>query len=56
MNGNTNIYGYGLDSDYAYSLRGTILPYFEHDGRYLIHLGVSYEYRDADDGRVPAAW
>lgn len=52
MNGNTNIFGYGIGNDYCYSLRGTVLPYYEQDGRYLVHLGASYEFRNADDGRV----
>jgi phosphate-selective porin OprO and OprP len=52
MNANTNIFGYGIGDDYAYTMRGTLLPYFEQDGRYLVHLGTSVEFRDADDGRV----
>jgi len=51
-NGNTNIFGYGLGNDYMYVFRGTMIPFIEQDGRYLVHLGASYEIRAADDGRV----
>lgn len=52
MNANTNIFGYGLGPEYAYTFRSTMLPYWEQDGRYMVHLGASIEFRDADDGRV----
>ncbi len=52
MNSGTNIFGYGLNSEYAYSFRGTMLPIYDTDGRYLVHLGAAYEYRQADDGHV----
>ncbi|MGC3968560.1 MAG: porin [Pirellulales bacterium] len=52
MNSGTNIFGYGIGNDYVYSFRGTLLPYYETDGRYLVHLGASYEHRAADDGHV----
>lgn len=52
MNANTNIFGYGIGTDYMYVMRGTMLPYWDQDGRYMVHLGASYEFRDSDDGRV----
>lgn len=52
MNANTNLFGYSTGSDYAYVFRGTMLPCWDQDGRYLLHLGASYEHRDSDDGRV----
>lgn len=52
MNGSTNVFGYGIGNDYCYSLRGTVLPYYDQGGRYLLHLGATYEFRNADDGRV----
>ncbi len=52
MNSSTNIFGYGLNNEWVYSFRGTLLPYYETDGRYLVHIGTSYEHRAADDGHV----
>lgn len=52
QNAGTNIFGYGLGNDYTYASRVTWLPYYDGDGRYLIHLGSSYEYRNSDDGRI----
>lgn len=52
MNSGTNIFGYGLNNEWVYSFRGTLLPYYETDGRYLVHIGSSYEHRAADDGHV----
>lgn len=52
MNSGTNIFGYGLGNDYLYSFRGTLLPYYDTDGRYLVHLGGTFEHRAADDGHV----
>ena len=52
LNDGTNIFGYGLGNDYMYASRLTWLPIYDADGRYLVHLGCSYEYRNSDDGRV----
>ena len=52
MDSGTNIFGYGLGNEYVYSFRGTVLPYFDTDGRYMAHLGATYEWRAADDGHV----
>lgn len=38
------------DGKYAYSGRVTVLPYYECDGRYLLHLGVAYQFRK---GTIP---
>jgi phosphate-selective porin OprO/OprP len=52
MNAGTNIYGYGIGNDYMYVTRATLLPIYDAEGRYLVHLGASYEYRNSDDGHV----
>jgi len=52
MDSGTNIFGYGLGNEYIYSFRGTMLPFYDTDGRYMMHLGASYEWRAADDGHV----
>jgi phosphate-selective porin OprO/OprP len=35
------------DGDYAYTGRVTMLPVYEQNGRYLLHLGLSGQYRSA---------
>jgi phosphate-selective porin OprO/OprP len=36
------------DGEYAATGRVSFLPVYEHDGRCLLHLGASYQWRDAD--------
>jgi len=36
------------DGDYAYSGRVTMLPFFQDDGRHMLHLGVSGSWRNAE--------
>ena len=49
------------DGRYAYSGRVSCLPYYECEGRELVHLGLAYQWRNAsspldfDGGRVPTA-
>jgi phosphate-selective porin len=38
------------NGDYASSTRVTWTPYFEEEGRYLMHVGGSYQWRHADLG------
>ncbi len=38
------------DGEYAGTGRVTILPYWEHDGRCLLHIGGAASYRDLDNG------
>jgi phosphate-selective porin OprO/OprP len=40
------------DGDYAYTGRVTLLPVYEQDGRYLLHLGLSEQYRSAQKDRT----
>lgn len=35
------------DGTYNYDARLTCLPWYEHEGRYLLHLGAAYEHRNA---------
>lgn len=35
------------DGNWAYSARVTALPFYEHEGRCLVHLGASVTYKDA---------
>jgi phosphate-selective porin OprO/OprP len=39
------------DGDYAHTARVTLLPVWEQDGRYLLHLGASAQYRSATQDR-----
>ena len=49
----TNSQGAGTgDGGYSLSLRGTAAPIIEQEGRQLVHLGVSYSRRDAEDDEV----
>lgn len=40
------------DGDYAVTGRLTALPLYENDGRCLVHVGASYQWRRADLGRT----
>ena len=40
------------DGDYAWTGRFTYLPYYAHEGRCLVHLGGSYQWRHGDLGRT----
>jgi len=47
------------DGDYAFTTRITGLPYWQQDGRYLIHVGGAYSYREYREpapgaGNLPA--
>ncbi|MBL8813103.1 MAG: hypothetical protein JNM43_23245 [Planctomycetaceae bacterium] len=47
---NSNGFGYGIgDGEYAWTSRVTYLPWFEDEGRYLTHLGVSGSVRDPNN-------
>ncbi|MFT3879966.1 MAG: porin [Gemmatales bacterium] len=43
------------DGDYAVTGRVTALPWYENDGRCLVHVGASYQWRRADLGRTTAS-
>lgn len=48
-----NIFGNGVgDGEYAYTNRVTLLPLWESDGRYLVHLGLSSSLRDLDESAI----
>lgn len=48
----SNLFGYGIgDGEYAVTARGTILPYYDAEGRYLLHLGVSASHHSPDQGQ-----
>ncbi len=50
---NTNPAGFGVgDGELAWTSRVTGLPIWDAEGRYLVHLGGSYSYRDPDNGVV----
>ena len=40
------------DGNYAETTRMTWTPYYKDDGRYLVHVGGSYQYRTGDLGRT----
>lgn len=40
------------DGNYAWTSRATWTPYYQDDGRYLMHVGGSYQYRTGDLGRT----
>lgn len=40
------------DGEYALTARVTALPWYEHDGRCLLHLGIAGSHRDLDDGQI----
>lgn len=45
-NPSNNPFGYGLGNDeWAVTARGTMLPWYDAEGRYLVHLGASYSHR-----------
>ncbi|MFO0901215.1 MAG: porin [Pirellulales bacterium] len=49
----TNPFGFGVgDGDYMIEGRGTVLPIYDADGRYLWHLGLSGSHRDLLDGQT----
>lgn len=48
----TNVFAYGVgDGEYAWTSRVTYLPYYECEGRHLIHTGVSGSLRDPNNGQ-----
>lgn len=48
----TNIFGFNVgDGEVNAAARVTGLPVYREDGRRLVHLGVSYNYRVLDDGQ-----
>ncbi|MEK6236140.1 MAG: porin [Planctomycetales bacterium] len=50
---NTTVFGWNQgDGEYDVTGRITALPWYEHDGRCLIHVGVGASHRDTDEGRV----
>lgn len=49
---NQQIFGWNTgESEYDVTGRVTWLPYYEHDGRCLVHLGLGASHRDLDEGR-----
>ena len=50
---NTNVFGYGIgDGEYAWTSRITSLLWYEEEGRYLTHIGVSGSFRDPNNGQA----
>jgi len=48
---NTNVFGYGVgEGEYAWTSRITALLWYEDEGRYLTHVGVSGSLRDPNNG------
>ena len=49
-----NVGNDSFDSGQAVTMRGTCLPYWDEasDGRYYLHLGAGYSYRDASSNQV----
>ncbi len=46
----TNAFAYGIgDGEYAWTSRLTYLPWYEEEGRYLMHLGVAGSIRDPNN-------
>ncbi len=49
----SNIFGNAVgDGEYAVTGRATYLPWYEEDGRYLMHVGIAGSHRDLDEGAV----
>jgi phosphate-selective porin OprO and OprP len=47
---NTSVFGWNVaDGEYDVTGRVTCLPWYEHEGRCLLHLGVGASHRDADE-------
>jgi phosphate-selective porin OprO/OprP len=40
------------DGEYAGTGRVTVLPWYAHEGRCLVHLGAAYSYRSLNDGQA----
>ena len=50
---NTSTVGWNQgDGEYDITGRITALPWYEHDGRYLMHVGIGASHRDTDEGQV----
>lgn len=50
---NTNVFGYGIgEGEYAWTSRATALLWYEDEGRYLTHVGVSGSFRDPNNGQA----
>ncbi|HEY5313956.1 MAG TPA: porin [Pirellulales bacterium] len=49
-----NTFGYQFGGQYAATGRLTYLPYYDGNGRYLVHLGSSISYRNPDQGQFRA--
>ncbi len=50
---NTTVFGWNVgDGEYDLTGRVTCLPYYEHDGRCLLHLGLGASHRDTDDDQI----
>ena len=43
---------YSNEGDYGITSRLAWLPYYQDEGRYLVHLGASYEYTGADNNNA----
>lgn len=49
---NQSVFGWNVgDGEYEVVGRLTYLPFFEEDGRYLVHVGLGTSHRALDDGR-----
>ncbi len=49
----TNVFAYGIgDNEYAWTSRVSYLPWYEDEGKYLMHLGVAGSMRDPNDGKT----
>jgi phosphate-selective porin OprO/OprP len=50
---NTSVFGWNVgDGEYDVTGRFTALPWYEHDGRCLLHLGLGASHRDTDDDQI----
>jgi len=48
-----NIFGWGVgDGEYETCGRMTWLPYYQDDGRYLLHVGAAGKYQDLDENQT----
>lgn len=46
----TNVFAYGIgDGEYAWTSRVSYLPWYEDEGRYLTHIGISGSMRDPNN-------
>ena len=49
----TNPFAYGIgEGEYAWTTRISYLPWYEDEGKYLMHLGVAGSMRDPNDGKT----